>query len=54
MGELASLHLCVWRLNLAVSANWGGDDDEATPQLIGPPDLIDSPELDDDGLGFRA
>jgi hypothetical protein len=53
MAELASLHLCVWRLNLAVSLNWGSVDSEAPP-VIGPPDLIDSPELDDDGLGFRA
>ena len=51
MAELASLHFCVWRFNLAVSVNWGSDDSEAPP-VIGPPDLIGSPELDDDGLGF--
>jgi hypothetical protein len=45
-------------LNLAVSLNWGSDDSEAplcrgsvtTSTFIGSP----VPELDDDGLGFRA
>lgn len=58
MSELASLHLCVWRFNLAVSVNWGSDDgDEQQPPVIGRPDPIEVPEIDDDddeALGFRA
>lgn len=55
MPELASVHLCIGRLNLSGSISWGSDDDE--PQaLIARPDPIDVPDLDDDlgeQIGFR-
>lgn len=55
MPELASLHLSLGRLNMACSISWGSDDAPEQP-VIGPPDLVDVPDLDDDlgdRLGFR-
>lgn len=60
MPELASLHLCLAKLNISAAISWGSDDDDPQPALIGPPDLIDTPDLDDSDpdllrtrIGFR-
>lgn len=57
--SLASLHLSLGRLNMACSISWGSDDAPEQPALIARPDLINTPDLDDDlededHLGFRA
>lgn len=58
MPELVSLHLSIGKLSISSSISWGSDDD-AQPALIARPDLINTPDLDDDlededHLGFRA
>lgn len=57
--SLASLHLSLGRLNVACSISWGSDDAPEQP-VIGPPDLVDVPDLDDadpdllrSRIGFR-
>jgi hypothetical protein len=55
MPELASIHVCLGKLNLSAAISWGSDDAPEQP-VFGPPDLIDTPDLDDDlgdRLGFR-
>ena len=57
MAEWASLHLCIGRLNLSAAISWGSDDDAPEQPVIGPPDLVDVPDLDDDlgdRLGFHS
>lgn len=57
MPELASIHVCLGRLNLSGSISWGSDDDDPQPALIARPDPIDVPDLDDDlgdRLGFHS
>ena len=56
MMRLASLCMVVGLLQLDVHLHWGLDADDQVP-VIGPPETIDVPVLDDDdladGLGFR-
>ena len=59
MPELASIHVCLGKLNLSGSISWGSDDAPEQP-VIGPPDLVDVPDLEDadpdllrSRIGFR-
>jgi hypothetical protein len=54
VAELVSLVLTLGPLRFDACLQWGCDDDEAAPMPMAPPELIDVPEIDDDGLGFRA